>query len=146
MNVEPEQCAAADFLATLREAFTGSAARAAFWLPTRPWGEVFGDPAPQALAAVRLIYRDRVALDLTGREYFVTRIGAAQRGGHENIARIDAALTWRIKGRHGVSIKYLGNFRNAFYPDAGDLTQHRATIGIFYTLLGNEHFGAVNWR
>jgi uncharacterized protein with NAD-binding domain and iron-sulfur cluster len=57
MNVEPEQCAAADFLATLREAFTGSAARAAFWLPTRPWGEVFGDPAPQALAAAGVAVR-----------------------------------------------------------------------------------------
>ena len=57
MNVEPEQCAAADFLATLREAFTGSAARAAFWLPTRPWGEVFGDPAPRALAAAGVAVR-----------------------------------------------------------------------------------------
>lgn len=57
MNVEPEQCAAADFLVTLREAFTGSAARAAFWLPTRPWGEVFGDPAPRALAAVGVAVR-----------------------------------------------------------------------------------------
>jgi hydroxysqualene dehydroxylase len=57
MNVEPEQCAAADFLATLREAFTGSAARAAFWLPTRPWGEVFGDPAPHALAAAGVAVR-----------------------------------------------------------------------------------------
>ena len=57
MNVEPEQCAAADFLATLREAFTGSAARAAFWLPTRPWGEVFGDPAPHALTAAGVAVR-----------------------------------------------------------------------------------------
>ena len=57
MNVEPEQCAAADFLVTLREAFTGSAARAAFWLPTRPWGEVFGDPAPRALAAAGVAVR-----------------------------------------------------------------------------------------
>jgi squalene-associated FAD-dependent desaturase len=57
MNVEPEQCAAADFLATLREAFAGSAARAAFWLPRRPWGEVFGDPAPGALAAAGVAVR-----------------------------------------------------------------------------------------
>ncbi|MCB9877651.1 MAG: FAD-dependent oxidoreductase [Planctomycetes bacterium] len=51
MNVEPEDAAAMDFLATLREAFSGSARSAAFWVPLRPWGELFGDPAPQALAA-----------------------------------------------------------------------------------------------
>ena len=102
--------------------------------------------APQALLAARLVYRDRAALDLTAREYFVTRVGAAARGGHENIARIDAALTWRVLGQHGLSIKYLGNFRDAYYPGAGDTSQRRGTVGIFYTLLGSERFGAVNWR
>jgi len=102
--------------------------------------------APQALAAARLIYKDRVALDVTAREYFVTKIGAASRGGHENIARVDAALTWRVVGQHGISIKYLGNFRDANYPDFGDTSQHRGTIGLFYTLLGNERFGAVRWK
>lgn len=50
MNVEPEACSAADFLVTLREAFLGRAASAAFWLPRRPWGEILGDAAPVALA------------------------------------------------------------------------------------------------
>ena len=76
----------------------------------------------------------------------MTRVGAASRGGHENIARVDAALTWRIHGPHAVSIKYLGNFRDAEYPGAGDLSQRRGTVGIFYTLLGSERFGAVDWR
>ena len=102
--------------------------------------------APQGLLGVRLIYRDRAAIDVTAREYFVTRVGAAARGGHENIARIDAAFTWRVLGQHGISIKYLGNFRDAYYPDTGDSSQHRGTIGIFYTLLGSERFGAVDWR
>jgi len=102
--------------------------------------------APQGLLAGRLIYRDRAAIDVTAREYFVTKIGTASRGGHDNIARIDAAFTWRVIGRHGVSIKYLGNFRDASYPDTGEKSQHRGTIGIFYTLLGSERFGAVDWR
>lgn len=50
MNVEPDECAARDFLATLREAFFGRAGTAAFMLPLRPWGEILGDPAPAALA------------------------------------------------------------------------------------------------
>jgi hypothetical protein len=102
--------------------------------------------APQGLAALRLIYKDRAAIDFTAREYFLSKIGAAARGGHENIARVDAALTWRVLGQHGISVKYLGNFRDAHYPDMGGTSQRRATIGIFYTLLGNERFGAVNWR
>jgi len=102
--------------------------------------------APQGLLAARLIYKDRAAIDITAREYFVTNVGAAARGGHENIARMDAAFTWRVHGQHGVSVKYLGNYRDAFYPIAGDSSQRRTTIGIFYTFLGSERFGAVKWK
>jgi hydroxysqualene dehydroxylase len=51
MNVEPEAAAAEDFLVTLREAFAGSAAKAAFWLPKQPLRALLGDPAAKALAA-----------------------------------------------------------------------------------------------
>lgn len=51
MNVEPELASAADFLATVREAFAGRAASAAFWLPSRPWGEIVGEPALRTLRA-----------------------------------------------------------------------------------------------
>jgi hypothetical protein len=101
--------------------------------------------APTALLALRAVFGDRVALDLTGREYYVSRLAAADRGGHENIARVDAALTWRIKDRHGISIKYLGNRRDARYPE-GDRTQRRQTVGIFYTWLGRDRFGAYDWE
>jgi len=101
--------------------------------------------APMALASLRAVFTDRVALDVTGREYYVSRLGAAQRGGHENIVRLDAALTWRVHKRHGISIKYLGNRRDASYPD-GNLTQRRQTVGIFYTLLGHDRFGVYEWN
>lgn len=51
MNCEPEEASASEFLATLREAFLGSAASAAFWVPQKTWGELLADPAPAALAA-----------------------------------------------------------------------------------------------
>ncbi|MEP7208230.1 MAG: DUF3943 domain-containing protein [Casimicrobiaceae bacterium] len=102
--------------------------------------------APQALLATRLILGDRASLDLSAREYFLTRVAAAERGGHDNIVRVEAALTWRVHGRHGVGVRYLGNRRDASYPDAGDVTQSRSTIGLFYTLLGRERFSAVDWR
>jgi len=99
--------------------------------------------APQALLALRAIYKDQFAIDVAAREYYVSRVAAAAAGGHENIARIDAALTWRVRGRHGISIKYLGNRRDAYDAQLGDRSQHRATVGIFYTLLGHDFFGAT---
>lgn len=102
--------------------------------------------APQALVALRVILGDRASLDLTGREYFVSRVGAASRGGHDNIARLDASLTVRVHERHGIAIRYLLNRRDAFYPDFGESSQTRGTIGVFYTFLGHERFGAVDWR
>jgi hypothetical protein len=102
-------------------------------------------PAPQALVATRLIYRDRAAIDVTLREYFVTRVGAAS-GGHENIARTDVAFTWRVLGQHGISIKYLGKLPRHLQPRHRDVSTRRSTVGIFYTRLGNERFGAVDWR
>jgi hypothetical protein len=102
--------------------------------------------APQALLALRFIFGTKASLDLTGREYFVSNIGAPARGGHDNIARLDASLTIPVYGRHGIAIKYLRNRRDAFYPDVGDSSQSRGTVGIFYTFLGHERFGAVDWR
>jgi hypothetical protein len=104
--------------------------------------------APQALLSLRVIFGDRSSLDITGREYFVSGVssGATGRSGRDNILRADVAYTWRIKGPHAVTIKYLGNRRDATYSDLGDRSQSRGTIGIYYTLLGQERFGTVDWR
>ena len=99
--------------------------------------------APQALLALRAIYKDEFAIDVAAREYYVSRVAASTAGGHENITRIDAALTWRVQGRHGISLKYLGNRRDAYDAQLGDRSQHRGTVGIFYTLLGHDFFGAT---
>lgn len=102
--------------------------------------------APQALLATRLVHGDKWALDLTARDYFVSNVAAGSRGGHDNIVRADIAFTWRIRKQHAITVKYLWNRRNAQYPDLGDRSQTRGTIGVFYTLLGHEHFGALEWQ
>lgn len=102
--------------------------------------------APQALVAARLIFGDAASLDVTGREYFVTRATSGGRGGHDNIARADIALTVRVHKEHAISIKYLWNRRDATYPGLADATQTRGTFGVFYTLLGHERFGSASWR
>jgi hypothetical protein len=98
--------------------------------------------APQALAVLRLVYRDRAAIDVAAREYYVTRAAGASRGGHVNIARLEAALTYRVSGHHAVSLRYLFNERDASFPDAGDRSQRRGTLGVFYTYLGHALYGA----
>jgi hypothetical protein len=102
--------------------------------------------APQALLATRLIFGDRVSLDVTAREYFVSGIAAGTTGGRDNIIRADIALTMRVHKAHAVALKYLWNRRDATFSGLGDLTQTRATIGLYYTYLGHDRFGAVEWR
>jgi hypothetical protein len=100
--------------------------------------------APHVLATLRLVLGDRAAIDVSAREWYVSRGAGANRGGHENIARVDAAFTVRVYKRHGLSIKYLGNVRDATYPDLpGSIRQRRETIGLFYTVLGHDRFGVV---
>ena len=102
--------------------------------------------APQALIAARLIFGDAASLDFTGREYFVTRATSGGRGGHDNILRADVGLTVRVHKEHAISIKYLWNRRDATFTGLGDRSQTVGTIGLYYTLLGNDRFGAVDWR
>jgi uncharacterized membrane protein len=101
---------------------------------------------PQALASFHAIFDDRSALDLTLRDYFVSRVGGLARGGHDNIVRADLSYTWRIAKEHAITVKYLWNHRDAQYPDLGDRSQTRGTVGIFYTRLGADHFGRVEWK
>jgi len=102
--------------------------------------------APQALAALRVIFGETASLDLLGREYFVSRIASASTGGHDNILRADTAFTVRIYRQHAIALKYVWSRRNATFPDLGNASQTRGTIGIFYTYLGHDRFGAVEWR
>lgn len=80
MNVEPEHASATVFLATLRQAFAGSARRAAFVLPRGTWHEVLGAPAEQALrnAGVDVRFGSRVAaLQRTGDRITAVSVGGS---------------------------------------------------------------------
>lgn len=109
-------------------------------------GEYHYGVAPQALLALRLILGERAALDVTARKYFVKGIGPGGNDGHDNIARADISLTVRVHKQHAVAIKYLWNRRDANYSFLGAGIQERATLGIFYSYIGKDRFGAVDWR
>jgi len=102
--------------------------------------------APQALLALRFAQGDKLALDLTAREYFVSRLASGTNGGHDNIVRGDAALTWRFDKQQAVTLKVLGNRRDARFAAPGIQRQTQVTVGVFYSLLGLGRFGAVDWR
>ena len=80
---------------------------------------------PQALLALRLTHRDQFAFDVTGREYFVSNVASGTSGGHDNIVRLDAALTWRLHRQHAISIRYLGSRRDASFAGSPTGTQVR---------------------
>ena len=103
---------------------------------------------PQMLAAVRFIPADRAAIDLTFRDYYVTRLASTQHRGSENIARADALFSVRLARHHAASVRYIWSRRAATGtdPDLGDIIQSRGTVGLFYTFLGGTtRFGAVEF-
>jgi hypothetical protein len=102
--------------------------------------------APQGLLALRLIFGDRVMLDLTGRAYYLTGVGGDDPGGMEGIERLNTGLTVRIYGRHALGLQYVASIRDAHYPDRPNSHQTIGTVGLVYTLLGDANFGAVEWR
>ena len=102
--------------------------------------------APQALLALRLTQGDKLSLDLAAREYFVSNVGSGTSGGHDNIVRADAALTYRIAKQHALTLKVLGNRRYASFAGTGTQRQTQVTVGLFYTLIGRDRFGTVDWR
>lgn len=101
---------------------------------------------PQALLSLRLIVADRIAFEATGREYFVSDVASDEKGGSENIARVDAGVTFRVYGLHGITLKYVHSARNAHYTTLADTEQRVGAVSLAYTYLGHKWFGAVDWR
>ena len=101
--------------------------------------------APRVGLALRLVAGDRAAADVSAQKYLLGRI-AKRSAGRDDISQIDAALTWRLHERHAIGIKYVWSHRRASYPNIADRTQTLATVGVYYTLLGLDGFGTVDWR
>jgi len=102
--------------------------------------------APEAVLAMRLVWGDHAALDATGRAYYISGLGATESAGSETIDRVDVALTVRVHGLHAITIRFAESSRDGRYAQRPDSHQRVATFSIGYTLLGDPHFGAVDWR
>lgn len=100
----------------------------------------------QGLLALRLIIADIAVLDMTARDYYISGLGATDRHGREDIARIDTGMIVRIYGRHAIGIQYVASRRASRYPHQPRTHQTLGTFNLVYTMLSDTRFGAVEWR
>jgi hypothetical protein len=101
---------------------------------------------PQALLALRVIFGDRVSIDSTFREYYISHVAATESTGTEDVTRADISVTTRVYNLHGITLRYVESNRNGRYAGLPSSHQAIGTFSIGYTLLGQAQFGAVDWR
>jgi hypothetical protein len=101
--------------------------------------------APVGLLDVRAIFGDRVMLELTGRDDYVSEYGSQDGGDAENIVRTRAELLVRVIGRHALGVEVVASSRTAHFLQLPDEDQTVASLAFFYAFLGDERFGAVPW-
>jgi hypothetical protein len=105
---------------------------------------------PHAILGLRLIVGDAAMLEASGRQYYV--IGAGAGAGAESEVDLDlvnrgtVALTVRIAGPHALGVQYVMSAREARFEGLRDRRQLVETVSLFYSFLGRERFGAVEWR
>lgn len=128
-----------DGLAVQGTALAGAGFAAVGALTRRDTSDYHYGIAPSALVAARVVLGDRAAVDVSGREYYVSRVAGTN--GHDNIIRVDAALGVRLGAQRALGMRYILTQRDAFFPDMGSRRQLRGTLGVFYTFLGNDRFG-----
>jgi hypothetical protein len=101
--------------------------------------------ASRVALALRMITGDQTSTDISARMVSMGHI-SNRSAGRDEISRVDTAFTWRVQGRHAVGVNYVWSHRSARFPAVGDRRQTLGRVGLYYTLLGREHFGAVDWR
>ena len=97
--------------------------------------------APRAGLVLRVMNGNRASVDVSARYVSLRRSS-----GRDEIAHVDGAFTWRIQGQHAIGVNYVWSHRSASYPTIGARRQTLGTVGIYYTMLSQQGFGAVEWR
>ncbi|KQV49704.1 DUF3943 domain-containing protein [Massilia sp. Root335] len=101
--------------------------------------------APQAMATLRLTGGDRIALDLAAREFFDGKLTSPETAGTDRVFRGDASLTYRLAGRHALTLKYITSRRTLAFTNVPERQQRRDTVGLYYSYQPTRGFGAVDW-
>jgi hypothetical protein len=101
--------------------------------------------APQTMLSLRLIYGDRLSLDLSSLAFFDGKITSPDTGGSDRVLRGDASLTYRVSGPHAVSLKYLTSRRSFSFPNVTQSQQRYDSVGVYYSYQPSRGMGAVRW-
>jgi hypothetical protein len=99
--------------------------------------------SPQALATVRVLFSDVVALEMTGGGYFVGALGGVDGGESDRVLRGKVGLTVRVYGHHAVGIQYIASSRDASFEDGPDTNQSIGALSLLYTYVGDTTLGLV---
>jgi len=99
--------------------------------------------APQALASLRVVGGDRLSIDLNARPFVVSNVAGFDQRGRDLILLGDASLGFRVYRRNAITVRYQLSRRTASLPGSPTVVQQRETVGVFYTLVGPQRFGAV---
>jgi hypothetical protein len=102
--------------------------------------------AAQELLALRLIFGNVAMLDATGREYYISCVGAPIARGSEKISRGNVSFTVRVFRHHAIGVQYVESRRNAEYAGLPTRNQTEKTFSLAYNFIGDARFGAVEWR
>jgi hypothetical protein len=120
-----------------------AAASTSRWAADTP--EYHYGAAMRAALALRLISGARASADVSAR---MVSMGTWSRAaaGRDEISRVDSAFTWRVQGPHAIGVNYVWSHRSAAFPGTPGRRQTLGRVGIYYTLLGRQGFGTVDWR
>jgi hypothetical protein len=99
---------------------------------------------PQAVGTLRLVVAaNRVSIDASARQYFVTGVAGFDTPGTDTILRAELSAAVKVYGRHAVTVRYQTTRRTATFPGFGSQEQSIGTVSLAYTVLGPQRLGAV---
>jgi hypothetical protein len=105
---------------------------------------------PQGTLGMRLIFGSLATFELQGRDFYVSGVASDDHGhGHENIAALQSALTFRVFERQTIGLQVDFARRDAPYSSIPSRRQTVGTASLVYSyVFGNtqKRQGAVEWR
>jgi hypothetical protein len=101
--------------------------------------------APQTNFGLRLIYSDRLSLDLSSSAFVDGKLTSPDTGGSDRVLRGDASVSYRVHGPHAVVLKYLTSRRRFSFPSVPETQQRYDSVGLYYSYQPSRGMGTVNW-
>jgi hypothetical protein len=102
--------------------------------------------APQTVETFRMVAKNRVSVDVSARQYFVTGVAGFDTGGTDTVMRVEASVAVKVYRRNAFTVQYATTRRTAKFPGFGPQEQSIGTVSLTYTVLGPQRLGAAKGR